>query len=488
MVQQDAKLTEFTDAQRAEALRQFQIIRPFLEDGVPLTRIAIAQKLHIRTLRRWVQRYRASGLIGLVRLMRKDKGQKRAVTADLQQLIEGLALQKPQRAIANIQREVSRIAKEQGWKAPSYSTVERIVQHLDPALVTFAHQGSKVYREEFDLLYRREASHPNAMWQADHTLLDIWVFDEKDQPAKPWLTIILDDYSRSIAGYRIGFQAPSALQTALTLRQAIWRKQDAQWHICGIPSTFYTDHGSDFTSQHLEQVGSDLKMELIFSQFGIPRGRGKIERFFSTVNQLLLSHLAGYCPAGSEESTAFLTLSAFEARFRAWLLEDYHYRPQKEINGAPQERWEAGGFLPRMPESLEQLDLLLLTVAKVRRVHQDGIRFQGFRYLDLTLAGYVGEDALIRYDPLDMAEIRIFMEETFICRAVCQELAGQTISLKDIIQARTQQRKQVQAGINERAAIVERFLAVHQPDPLPEGEVTPPPPQTTHRLKRYMNE
>jgi putative transposase len=326
------------------------------------------------------------------------------------------------------------------------------------------------------------------MWQADHTPLDIRLLDEKDQSARPWLTIILDDYSRCIAGYRIGFQAPSALQTALTLRQAIWRKQDAHWHICGIPSTFYTDHGSDFTSQHLEQVAANLEMELIFSQFGAPRGRGKIERFFSTVNQLFLSHQPGYSPPGSKEGTATLTLPAFEIQFRAWLLEDYHYRSQKEINGTPQARWEAGGFLPRMPESQEQLDLLLLTVAKVRRVHQDGIRFQGFRYFDLTLAGYVGADVLIRYDPLDMAEIRIFHQDSFICRAVCQELSGQTISLKEIIQARSQRRKEVQAGISERAAIVERFLAVHQPDPLPPREAAPPPPQSPHRLKRYLNE
>jgi Mu transposase, C-terminal len=33
-----------------------------------------------------------------------------------------------------------------------------------------------------------------------------------------------------------------------------------------------------------------------------------------------------------------------------------------------------------------------------RRVHQDGIHFQGFRYIDLTLAAYVGEDVTIRYD------------------------------------------------------------------------------------------
>ena len=41
--------------------------------------------------------------------------------------------------------------------------------------------------------------------------------------------------------------------------------------------------------------------------------------------------------------------------------------------GGPLARWEAGEFLPQMPESLSQLDLLLLHVAKKRRVQQDGI-------------------------------------------------------------------------------------------------------------------
>lgn len=45
--------------------------------------------------------------------------------------------------------------------------VRHIIKGLDPALVTFAHQGAAAYREAFDLLYRREATHSNAMWQAD---------------------------------------------------------------------------------------------------------------------------------------------------------------------------------------------------------------------------------------------------------------------------------------------------------------------------------
>jgi len=50
--------------------------------------------------------------------------------------------------------------------------------------------------------------------------------------------------------------ASSAFNTALALRHAIWRKTEPGWHVCGIPNVFYADHGSDFTSRHIEQVAA----------------------------------------------------------------------------------------------------------------------------------------------------------------------------------------------------------------------------------------
>ena len=476
-----------TEAQRLEALKRFHLLRPFLEDGVPLTHIATQHQTQIRTLRRWVAQYRSFGLVGLVRRPRNDQGQRRAVPPDLQQVIEGLALQKPRRTLATIQREAARIAREQEWTAPSYSTIQRIVGELDPSLLTLAHEGSKVYREEFDLIYRHEAHAANDVWQADHSLLPLWLLNEQGKPARPWLTIILDDYSRAVPGYFLGFQNPTAQQTALTLHQAIWRKADPRWHLCGIPAHFYTDNGSDFTSHHLEQVAADLKMELVFSWPGHPRGRGKIERFFRTVEQVLLPHLPGFVGENGTTGVPTFSLSAFDAHFRTWLLEDYHQRVQQDTLLAPQARWEASGFLPHMPESLEHLDLLLLNVAKGRRVQQDGIHFQGQRYLDTTLAAYVGEDVTIRYDPRDLAEIRVFYRNSFLCRAICAEFAGREISLKEVIHARTQQRKRVRQGIQERVSAIDQFLAPQPSSPLP-PPVEPVVLDNPSRLKRYFNE
>ena len=491
MIEPFFPLTALSEAQRAQALERFTIIRPALEDGVSRAQVARTSKKAESTIRLWIKRYREKGLVGLANnVTRSDKGKSRRLPDAAIRLIEGLALQTPARSMAAIHRQVTAIAREQGWKPPSYDRVRHIIKNLDPALVTMAHQGAAAYREEFDLLYRRESPHSNAMWQADHTPLDILLLDETGKPAKPWLTAIEDDYSRAIVGYRLSFQKATAFTTALTLRTAIWRKEDPRWHACGIPTVFYSDHGSDFTSKHMEQVAADLSMELIFSQVSNPRGRGKIERFFRSVDQLLLQDTPGYAPKGSTGVKATLTLAAFEQRFQTWLLEDYHQRIHEETRCKPAERWEAGGFVPRMPKSLEQLDLLLLTVAKTRRVQQDGIHFQGYRYIDSTLASYVKENVVIRYDPADLAVIRVFYQDHFLCRSICQELAGQTVSLREIEKARAERRRQVKAGLTEREALVEQFLAVHhQETPKPEKEAKEPVETTGRpRLKRYINE
>ena len=490
MMQTTLPLTALSEAQRTQALERLEIIRPALEKHISQAQVARTHQLPPSTVQLWIKRYREKGLAGLANATRSDKGKSRSLPEQAITLVEGLALQTPSRSAASIHRQVVEIAKEQGWKPPGYERVRLIIKNLDPALVTMAHQGAAAYREEFDLLYRREASHSNAMWQADHCELPILLLDEAGKPDKPYLTAIEDDYSRMIVGYRLSFQPSTALTTALALRHAICSKGDARWHAYGIPTVFYTDHGSDFTSKHMEQVAADLPMELIFSQVSIPRGRGKVERFFRSVEQLLLQDLPGYAPKGSTGVKAQLSLPAFEQHFRTWLLEDYHTRVHVETKCQPQERWEAGGFLPRTPKSLEQLDLLLLTVAKTRHVQQDGIRFQGYRYMDPTLAGYVKEEVMIRYDPADMALIRVFHQERFVCRAICQELSGQTVSLKEIEKARSLRRKQVREGLSTRAAMVDRFVEIHHQPPsepktrVPETatvEVRPP-------LKRYIND
>lgn len=392
-------------------------------------------------------------------------------------------------------RQVQRLAPDLGAKTPSYGTVFNIVRDLPVDLLTLAHDGTKAYSETFELIHRREAEGPNAIWQADHTPLDIMLVRPGGEAAKPWLTVVIDDHSRVVAGYYLSFEDPSVLNTSLALRQAIWRKEDPRWIVWGIPDVLYTDHGSDFTSRHLEQVSADLKIRLVFSLPGKPRGRGRIERFFSTINEMFLCELEGYAPAGGAvRGKPTLTLAEFDVRLRTFFLDVYHRREHAETKTPPAERWEANGFLPRMPDSLEQLDLLLIQVAKTRQVRVDGIYFQGLRYISTTLAAYVGETVTLRFDPRDMAEIRVFHGDRFLCRAVCAELAGASVPLREILRARNHRRRELRGILRDRQSTVDTLIEMKRGE-ITEKEDAPPAPaakpaakQSAPALKRYRNE
>ena len=450
-------LATFTEEEREQAMARYAVLRPHIDEGIPLSEAARDAGVPLRSVQRWLARYRASGLVGLARMKRSDTGN-RKLPAELVDLIEGMALRKPRPSVATIHRRMTALAAKRKWTPPSYGSVYGIVRHLNPAMVTLAQDGPAAFRDRYELIYRHRAECPNATWQADHTLLDILVLDANGAALRPWLTIVIDDYSRAVAGYTLFLGAPTALQTALALRQAIWNKHNAAWPICGIPDVLHVDHGSDFTSTHLEQVAADLHFQLVYSTVGRPQGRGKVERLFGALNTECLADLPGYLSQGKPTTPPRLTLPELDAALGEYFLGLHNNRPHREIGMPPIDAWLGQGWLPRMPESLEALDLLLVMVAKSRMVRRDGVHFQGLRYIDPTLAAYVGEPVTVRYDPRDIAEIRVFHRNRFLCRAINPEHAGRTLTLKDIQTARARHRRALRTEINERIAKVADFL------------------------------
>lgn len=457
-----------------DAEQRWRVLRLHVEDQVPLTALARETGVGLRTLQRWHQRYRLGGIGELEPRPRADAGQRRTVTT-LVAFIEQLALTRPRPSIATLHRLTVAEAQRQHVPEVSYSTVRDIVQALDPALVTLALEGPAAYRDRYELVYRFRADRPNRMWQADHTELDILILDVNGKPDRPWLTTVMDDHSRAICGYTVFTGAPSALQTALALRQAIWHKSDPSWAMCGIPDVLYVDHGSDFTSHHIDRTAIELHIRIIHSTVARPQGRGKIERFFGTVNTELLTTLPGHLAPGNRTPTPALDLSALDQMIGRFVAT-YNDRPHPELDTSPRDAWVADGWLPRMPDSLEQLDGLLLTVAKHRTVQRDGIHFQGQRYLSPTLAAFVAHRVTIRYDPRDLSEIRVYDRNTFLCVAIDEDHPNLRLSLRDIEAARRARRRQLRRAINDRIP-----TRAHHDEP----HTTPAPAPRRRRLRTY---
>ena len=201
--------TEVDERQHEQAMTRFAVLKPHLEDGVPLQRAAGEAGIPVRTAQRWLARYRQSGLASLVRSSRRDAGTRRS-PEPLVALVEGMALKRPRSSAAAIHRRIGAVAKAQGWRIPSYGTVHAIIAALDPGMMTLAQDGPAAFRDRFELVHRHRAEAPNAIWQADHTMLDLLILDEGGKPARPWLTTVVDDHSRAIAGYAV-FLGSSAL-------------------------------------------------------------------------------------------------------------------------------------------------------------------------------------------------------------------------------------------------------------------------------------
>ena len=186
-------LADLPEDVRKLALDRFRIIQPHLEQNRPLQSVARAAGIPYRTAQRWVAQYRLFGLTALARKKREDQGERRAVSTKMKEVVEGLALQKPPLPVAALYRQVVRFSKDLGEKAPSYGTVFNIVRSLGADLVSLAHEGTKAYSNTFELVHRREADGPNAIWQADHTPLDILLVRSDGEVAKPWLSVVIDD-------------------------------------------------------------------------------------------------------------------------------------------------------------------------------------------------------------------------------------------------------------------------------------------------------
>ncbi len=459
-----------------DGLERWRILRLHVEDQVPLAALARESGIGTRTLQRWHQLYKKHGLAGLDDSARRDKGRRRAHPATIT-TIERLALTRPRPSIATLHRLTVEECLRDSRPAPSYATVRQIVQALDPALVTLALEGPASYRDRHELVFRRRAERPNQIWQADHTELDILIIGANGKPERPWLTTVMDDYSRSICGYMVFTGAPSSLNTALALRQAIWRKTDPAWAMCGIPDVLHVDHGSDFTSHHLERTAVELHLRLIFSTVGRPQGRGKIERFFGTINTEVLQTL----PATSAPATAALSqcsTSPVRTGRSAPSSPPYNQRTHRELGVSPRDAWVADGWMPRMPDTLDQLDGLLLTVP---HASDRASRRHPLSGSALPRAHSRPVRRTRRHHPLRpprrLRDPRL-RPRHFVCVAVDEAHPNIRLSLRDIEAARRARRHELRRIINDRIPTV-----AHREEPR-----LADPAQRRKRLRTYEEE
>ncbi|MCD4693559.1 MAG: helix-turn-helix domain-containing protein, partial [Calditrichales bacterium] len=66
------RISTLTEKERAKSFERFRVLQPRIEDQISFTTISNKTGVSVSTLKRWMQRYRECGLIGLARKSRSD--------------------------------------------------------------------------------------------------------------------------------------------------------------------------------------------------------------------------------------------------------------------------------------------------------------------------------------------------------------------------------------------------------------------------------
>lgn len=149
-----------------------------------------------------------------------------------------------------------------------------------------------------------------------------------------------------------------------------------------------------------------------------------------------MSELPGYTPEYDPPATPGMTIHQLQSLFDKWVISEYMHGNHSEIEETPFTRWCNHHQHPRLAPSLESLDVLLMTVPDERTVQQDGIRIFNLRYEATEFCGLTRKQVTARYDPRDISQVLVYLNNKLVCRATCAALAGSKPSLSEFMKTR----------------------------------------------------
>ena len=245
--------------------------------------------------------------------------------------------------------------------------------------------------------------------EIDHTPLDLIIVDDNLLLilGRPYITVLIDCYSKCIIGVYVGYKEPSydsvrrALVNACLSKEWITNKYPCikkTWPCEGKIGILVPDNATEFWSSSLDDACLSQVGDIDFNQVGKPWLKPLIERFFGTLNKKFLvsipgktfssaSELKGYKP----DKDAVMRFSTFMEQLYKWIVDIYHYEPNSSGTEIPIIKWN---------ESIERISIqtyrgysaekLLIDLAKVDicSLGHDGININNLRYSSDELTEY----------------------------------------------------------------------------------------------------
>ncbi len=479
--------------EKAEELTRRNQLVYLMQNGA--TASEALQRLGINRTRQWankmLRQYEKHGPAGLVDGRVSNRTEKTVLTSEVKAVVLKWWSGRSSASIMAVWRLVRSECEEKGLPVPGYHSIYLYINSLPVPLQLLRSGKTKEWEKQGRPVVRFQMSkRSNERWQIDHTQLDIWVRDPTEDGwvvRDIWLTVALDEFSRTIAGFVLSMKHPDAWTTSLLMMNAIGAKKHEEWLNRGLPSVVQPDRGKDFMSHNVQAAMAALGIHFDPDPPYYPNRKGKVERWFLTLDGFLRGLPGHKESVGRSETSAMrhlgvlLTRKQLYAAIEDWIATDYHCRAHSELDRRkPRAVWEETVQL-HMPAQ-EDLSVFLLQSDELRIVQSTGIRFDNATYWSPELGDHWKNEVRIRYNPEDRESILIYDSATgeYLCEARIMGEKNSTYTIEDIEQARRQYQRRLTERLRPYIAEVEehdrrmadratweqaRKLVVEVPDP-----------------------
>lgn len=350
-----------------EALSRYRAILPLLDTpartAAAVAGVAATHQVSVATVYRWLSRIAKTRTVtSLLRKKRKDAGNKKLVPGVdeiIDEVIENAYLKKQQIRFVHTHRDVALDCRKKGLPIPHLTTVTRRLNSLAPELVADRRRG-KNEALKFSPIRGTipGADFPYSLLQIDHTKLDIILVDEvhRIKIGRPYITLVIDVFSRTVAGFYISFDPPGTLATGICIGNAVLLKDEFlqshdlsyQWPCFGVPRTIHVDNAKEFRGNVLRNTCNQYGIHLQFRPVKRPQYGAHIERLLGTllheIHTLPGTTFSNPKQRGEydSEGTATMTLAEFEKWLLLLICGVYHQRIHSELGMTPLQKLEEG--------------------------------------------------------------------------------------------------------------------------------------------------
>ncbi len=379
------------DLRREIALFRFSLIAPILNNTYPNKTVKeylqeicakqYASPLGLKkdyapaTVKEWLRLYKIKGIDGLYPRNRTDKGQSRIIKNRIKDIIVDLKMKNPVRSAKSIYQEivVKNIVKP---SEVSLSTVQRYIKNIDV-------NSTKTIKDRRAF----EFENANDCWQSDISVGPYLIINGIKH--KTFIVAFLDDASRLLVSCK-AFESDNLISVLTVFKDAIAKR--------GVPKKVFFDNGKVYRSGQMELICASLGCALCYAEPYSPQSKGKIERWFQTLQKQWQQLI---------DTSSFGSIDELNESLNSYVEAQYNCGYHSGIKAKPIEKFLSNSKNLKLLSQQELRNVFLYRVN--RKVKNDSTVSIDSQLYEVK-SKYIGTRINIRYDPTSDEEAFIFSE------------------------------------------------------------------------------